>query len=418
MLLLTFCFILASTNALPHNLLPEIPGLELINKLLTISANNVTSNLELVKKYGYNGELHKVITFDGYVLELHRITGKANSSDLHIQKPVAFVMHGLLCNSAVWVLPGPEKGLAFILADAGYDVWLGNARGTTYSRKHTDLSVLDKEYWDFSWHEIGTRDLPATIDYILKTTRREKLFYLGHSEGTTSFFVMASERFEYQDKIEAMFAMAPAAYCGRAKSPVLRFLATFSNSIDIFMKLLGKYEIQPIHEGYKIFQELVCEENAITEPLCSNFLFLIAGFDSDQYNKTLLPIILEYVPAGAATKQLLHYTQLAHSGQVVSAGQFRQFDYGLIGNLKKYGSVSPPAYDLKKIQVPVSLHYSSNDWLANVKDVDKLYKELGNPYGKFRVPHDKFNHLDFMWAIDVKDLLYDKILSLMTHFPH
>lgn len=53
-----------------------------------------------------------------------------------------------------------------------------------------------------------------------------------------------------------------------------------------------------------------------------------------------------------------------------------------------------------------------------LQDVDKLYKELGNPYGKFRVPHDKFNHLDFMWAIDVKDLLYDKILSLMTQFSH
>lgn len=53
----------------------------------------------------------------------------------------------------------------------------------------------------------------------------------------------------------------------------------------MFMKLLGKYEIQPTHDGYKIFQELVCEENSITEPLCSNILFLIAGFDSDQYNK-------------------------------------------------------------------------------------------------------------------------------------
>lgn len=50
------------------------------------------------------------------------------------------------------------------------------------------------------------------------------------------------------------------------------------------------------------------------------------------------------------------------------------------------------------------------------QDVDKLYTKLGNPFGKFRVPYDKFNHLDFLWAKDVKSLLYDKILSLMTHF--
>lgn len=52
------------------------------------------------------------------------------------------------------------------------------------------------------------------------------------------------------------------------------------------------------------------------------------------------------------------------------------------------------------------------------QDVDQLYKELGNPFGKFRVPHEQFNHLDFMWAKDVKELLYDKILSLMTNFQH
>lgn len=52
----------------------------------------------------------------------------------------------------------------------------------------------------------------------------------------------------------------------------------------------------------------------------------------------------------------------------------------------------------------------------HLQDVALLEKELGNLYGKFRVPHEKFNHLDFMWAKDVNDLLYNKILSLMTHF--
>ena len=53
------------------------------------------------------------------------------------------------------------------LADRGYDVWMGNSRGTEFSQGHTELSAdKDAKYWDFTWADMGKYDVPAMIDEI------------------------------------------------------------------------------------------------------------------------------------------------------------------------------------------------------------------------------------------------------------
>lgn len=105
-------------------------------------------------------------------------------------------------------------------------MWLSNARGNRYSRKHVSLNPdTDKEYWKFSFHEIGIYDLPATIDFVLNKTKSKKIFYVGFSQGTTAFYVMASERPEYNNYIRAQFSLAPVAYVSNIRSPLLILLA-------------------------------------------------------------------------------------------------------------------------------------------------------------------------------------------------
>lgn len=55
-------------------------------------------------------EAHYVTTEDGYVLELHRISGSPKSPPKKGKK-VVFLQHGLLDSSATWVLAGPNRGL-------------------------------------------------------------------------------------------------------------------------------------------------------------------------------------------------------------------------------------------------------------------------------------------------------------------
>lgn len=38
---------------------------------------------------------------------------------------------------------------AFKIYNAGFDVWLGDFRGTGLSVNHTKLTVFDHEYWNF-----------------------------------------------------------------------------------------------------------------------------------------------------------------------------------------------------------------------------------------------------------------------------
>lgn len=99
--------------------------------------------------WGYPAEEHKVYTEDGYILTIHRIPHGKKQRSPSTTKPVVFLQHCLLCSSSNWLSNLPNESLGYILADAGFDVWLGNSRGNTYGLGHVNLNPDQSKFWDF-----------------------------------------------------------------------------------------------------------------------------------------------------------------------------------------------------------------------------------------------------------------------------
>lgn len=107
---------------------------------------------------------------------------------------------------------------------------------------------------------------------------------------------------------------------------------------------------------------------------------------------------------------------MIHFGQGIRSNLFRQYDLGFFNNIFRYGWISPPNYNLGNVRAPVSLYYSSNDLLSEPVDVDKLWLGLSNPVHKIKITDPKFNHFDYIWAIDQRKLVYNRVISIMRSY--
>lgn len=134
------------------------------------------------------------------------------------------MLHSQDWDMTQWVANDPDKANAFILSDAGYDVWMGNNRGSAYSLGHTTLSKHDQEFWDFYQLQMGTIDVPTFIDFILAKTDIETISYVGHSEGTTQMFMGASLMPDYfKERVNVFVAMAPPVFLKNVDVPIANY---------------------------------------------------------------------------------------------------------------------------------------------------------------------------------------------------
>ncbi|CAB3232783.1 unnamed protein product [Arctia plantaginis] len=361
----------------------------------------------LIKAAGYPAERHRVSTPDGYELQLHRIPAGRRSAR-RIADPTAkgkkaiLIVHGLLGDSGNFVIMGPKRSLAYLLADAGYDVWLGNLRGNVYS-SHKNLTRNNAKFWDFSFHEHGKYDFPAMVDKVLNITGLEKIMCVGHSMGTTSFFIMMALKPEYNDKIISFIALAPAVYFDNMRPLANVLLNTFD--LPRILRERGILAFEPW-----LLQNLFANVCTLRRPetdMCMNVIFAIIGEDTDQNDWNMIPVYLNRLQS-ASLRHLEHY------GKVAITGEFTTFSGGVFGPVKPY--------NLTNVRVPVSLLYGENDQLTEKSQIMRLaeqFKATG-VLEEVRPACDwpKFNHLDFVFARDVGKLFNKPLIKYIDKLYH
>lgn len=96
----------------------------------------------------------------------------------------------------------------------------------------------------------------------------------------------------------------------------------------------------------------------------------------------MLTAFLCKVPSGASTMQIIQFGQLVN--------------YGYFGKYME-GSEIPPDFDLSRIDVPISLHYSPIDKFTNPTDVNRLIARLNHTVA-FVQSVDTHGHMDFVWG--------------------
>ncbi|CAG4929747.1 unnamed protein product [Parnassius apollo] len=355
------------------------------------------STPQLITLHGRRVESHIVLTEDGYFLTLHRVMTPHVQSVSELGNKTVLLHHGLLGSSADWILLGPKKSLPYLLSNLGYDVWMANARGNIYSRGHVSKDTNSSDFWRFSWQEMGQYDLPAIIHYIrLVKNTSDPISYVGHSMGATALLVLLSTEPIFNSYLSIGILLAPLAFMVNSQGPLRMFSPVASRPPPLLLQVVGDGEFMPSKEtpDWLAFRHCTGPQIFCKNPL----LYLTGGILQEQFwDEGLKNRVLNHVPAGGSTYTILHYAQIAKNGK-----------------FHKFGDVVAE-FPLNRISLPIALISSSDDWLATVPDVKRLYFGLSNPIDHHVVRNNNLSHTEFVWGPGADVLVFRKVIDYLQN---
>jgi len=218
---------------------------------------------------------------------------------------------------------------------------------------------------------MGLYDQPSFIDYILEKTNQPQLTYIGHSQGSSQFFVLCSLLPDYcKAKIKGMIGLGPAIYIDNSSANLVTEMARLD--LDNIIMKIGINQMLESPEKVNIFTEFIC---GLSELVCDFADELIADKHNIYNNKARIEVFFSHFPSGVSTKSVHHFAQLIRKKRFIRLDKDED-------------------YPIENISVPLYLFVGAEDRLADPIDTRRLKEKIGGVL-KFYEEYENMGHLSF-----------------------
>lgn len=373
---------------------------------------------EIIRTRGFIAEWYPVISYDGTPLSIyHVINPLADPRTLNLY-PV-LVMHGftgdatqMLAHShnvkprkpsiGVPTVEPNDETLAFALANNNFDVWLMDFRGANLHnpvmREH--YKKLGSKFWNFTVDDQLFNDVPAAINFVLQQTQAPMLTYVGYSESTLYMFGLLSTFPDLADKIAAFIALAPVTWVQGAKGVLIPLALPYLLIPDDFN---GDFSPTAVQQTVSNLFDTTCRSPIIRNTICLGYTNAIGGVGTSDDQA-------DFYGALFKASSIKSVKQVA---QLFVQKRFGMYDYGPIGNMRQYGTLKAPDYDVSKIRLNrIIMVRAGKDFLSDPEDQEILLSKMGvKPYRDIKIP--EYNHWDFLMGKNLSEKISKPVMAAL-----